>query len=368
MSSQEPDADGQHLFLKLDDYLARNEPAFAFDVDAGLERLKAATEFDVDAGFERLKAAVEDGALSPSAKAAPGRRMESGDPIKTARERTAEESAELAALVHRCGQSDQQAFEELRERTDSRIYDVVRQVVRNPWEADRVTEDVYSQILQNAAGFDSQNGSVVVWLMTLAQRVAEHWVRIETRRAREGRSPSHHDRLKDRLDLGFTGVGDEVRDRLIPEMIDFIRRMDMLFIATADEHGECDTSLRTGKPGFLYVIDDRTVAYPEYRSNDVLVTLDNIIENPHVGILLIDFVHDQIGLHINGTARAVDDMLMRRCVPELPPDRRGPRILRWIVVDVEEAYVHNRKHWPDLPPAHMTDRVVPAADWDSSGR
>ncbi|MFJ4656183.1 pyridoxamine 5'-phosphate oxidase family protein [Nocardia sp. NPDC088792] len=145
---------------------------------------------------------------------------------------------------------------------------------------------------------------------------------------------------------------DQVRDQLNEYMIDFIRRMDMAFIATADKHGECDTSFRAGQPGFLHVIDDRTVAYPEYRGNGVMASLGNILENPHVGILMVDFVQDLIGLHVNGTARIVDDSLMRRCVSDLPlAETRGRAPERWVVVDVEEAYIHCRKHIPHLIPA-----------------
>ncbi|QLY31196.1 pyridoxamine 5'-phosphate oxidase family protein [Nocardia huaxiensis] len=145
---------------------------------------------------------------------------------------------------------------------------------------------------------------------------------------------------------------DQVRNRLNEHMIDFIRRMDMAFIATSDKHGECDSSFRAGTPGFLHVVDDRTVAYPEYRGNGVMASLGNMLENPHIGILMIDFVRDLIGLHINGTARIVDDTLMRRCVPDLPTQHeRGRQPERWVVVDIEEAYIHCRKHIPHLVPA-----------------
>ncbi|WP_067531989.1 pyridoxamine 5'-phosphate oxidase family protein [Nocardia crassostreae] len=149
---------------------------------------------------------------------------------------------------------------------------------------------------------------------------------------------------------------DQVRNRLNTHMIDFIRRMDMAFIATSDKHGECDCSFRAGQPGFLHVIDEATVAYPEYRGNGVMASLGNVLENPHVGILMIDFVQDLIGLHINGTARIVDDRLMRRCVPGLPPNERGRVPERWVVVDIEEAYIHCRKHIPHLVPARREAR------------
>ncbi|WP_431966441.1 pyridoxamine 5'-phosphate oxidase family protein [Nocardia sp. bgisy134] len=151
---------------------------------------------------------------------------------------------------------------------------------------------------------------------------------------------------------------DQMRDRLNSTMIEFIGRMDMAFVATADKHGECDNSFRAGPPGFLHVIDERTVAYPEYRGNGVMASLGNILENPHVGILLIDFVRDLIGLHINGSARIVEDATLRRSVPELPENVKGRAAELWVVVDVEEAYIHCRKHIPHLVPAEREQR-----DW-----
>ncbi|MEV6274622.1 pyridoxamine 5'-phosphate oxidase family protein [Nocardia sp. NPDC051832] len=158
---------------------------------------------------------------------------------------------------------------------------------------------------------------------------------------------------QDRADRFYA---DQVLDRLNPVMIEFVARMDMAFLATADKHGECDTSFRAGPPGFLHVIDDRTIAYPEYRGNGVMASLGNILENPHVGILLIDFVRDLIGLHINGSARIVEDAALRRCVADLPPNLKGRVAEHWVVVDVEEAYIHCRKHIPHLAPAPREQR------------
>lgn len=145
---------------------------------------------------------------------------------------------------------------------------------------------------------------------------------------------------------------DQVLDHLNERMIEFIGRMDMAFIATADRHGDCDSSFRAGGPGFISVIDPRTVAYPEYRGNGVMASLGNISENPHVGILLVDFYRDLIGLHVNGSARIFDDDLLRTIVPDLPAEEnRGRRPERWVVVEVDEAYIHCRKHIPRMRPA-----------------
>ncbi|MBJ8346228.1 pyridoxamine 5'-phosphate oxidase family protein [Antrihabitans sp. YC2-6] len=148
---------------------------------------------------------------------------------------------------------------------------------------------------------------------------------------------------------------DQVLDRLNAAMIEFVREQDMAFIATSDSHGECDSSFRAGGPGFIHVIDERTVAYPEYRGNGVLASLGNMSENPHIGILLIDFVENLIGLHINGSARIIDDDVIRASVKDLPDEQvRGRKPERWVVVDIEEAYIHCRKHIPRMIPA---DRV-----------
>lgn len=141
---------------------------------------------------------------------------------------------------------------------------------------------------------------------------------------------------------------DQVLDHLNPAMREFVERQEMAFIATADAGGECDSSFRAGPPGFMRVLDSHTVAYPEYRGNGVMASCGNILENRHIGILLVDFFSDLIGLHINGTAQLVGDEEMRRghAVPE--PDIPGRRPERWVVVSVTEAYIHCSKHLPRL--------------------
>ncbi len=132
-------------------------------------------------------------------------------------------------------------------------------------------------------------------------------------------------------------------------MIDFIARQEMVFIATADGGGECDCSFRAGPAGFVHVMDERTLAYPEYRGNGVMASLGNIAENGHIGMFFGDFFTHQIGLHVNGTASLVEDAQLRAVCPGLPqPDIPGRRARLWVRVGVEEAYIHCRKHLPRL--------------------
>lgn len=141
---------------------------------------------------------------------------------------------------------------------------------------------------------------------------------------------------------------DQVLDHLNPVMAAFVAKMEMAFISTADAGGECDSTLRAGPAGFIQVVDSRTVAYPEYRGNGVMASLGNIMENPNVGILMLDFTDDLIGLHVNGSARIAPR-------EEVPTEDR--KVERWVVVSIREAYIHCRKHIPRMVP------VVRTRDW-----
>ena len=140
--------------------------------------------------------------------------------------------------------------------------------------------------------------------------------------------------------------------RLTPRMMEFIARMEMAFIATSDADGECDCSFRAGTPGFLQVLDEHTIAYPEFRGNGVMASLGNILENPHIGIFMVDFTRDLIGLHVNGDAEIVTPEYMRELDPDLPGPATNPgrRPVQWVLVRVTEAYIHCSKHIPKLVP------------------
>ncbi len=145
----------------------------------------------------------------------------------------------------------------------------------------------------------------------------------------------------------------QVLGYLNPLMQAFVTKQEMMFVGTADRHGEADTSFRAGLAGFIRVLDEKTLAYPEYRGNGVMSSLGNIAENPHVGLLFVDFA-DKIGLHVNGRARIVENDEFLRVVSASEPVRegippatgRGPE--RWVVVSVLEAYIHCSKHIPRM--------------------
>ncbi|MBP0458566.1 pyridoxamine 5'-phosphate oxidase family protein [Streptomyces montanisoli] len=166
-------------------------------------------------------------------------------------------------------------------------------------------------------------------------------------------SPSLGERLLQR-ELGTTERATAFYDRqvhaqLTPAMARFIARQSMVFLSTADAAGRCDTSFRAGPPGFVEVLDDHTVAYPEYRGNGVMASAGNVTENPHIGLLFMDFTQDHIGLHVNGTAHLRADSDQRALYPGIaPPQAAGRAPMMWLHITVHEAYVHCSRHIPHL--------------------
>jgi predicted pyridoxine 5'-phosphate oxidase superfamily flavin-nucleotide-binding protein len=146
----------------------------------------------------------------------------------------------------------------------------------------------------------------------------------------------------------------QVLDSLNPEMTVFIAQQRMVFVASSDASGSADCSPRFGPAGFVRVLRDRSLCWPEYRGNGVLATLANIKDDPHVALLFVDFERAKIGLHVNGRAwlRSNDYMVAYPySIPEVEADTEaggGRHPVCWVLMDVEEAYIHCSKHIPRM--------------------
>jgi predicted pyridoxine 5'-phosphate oxidase superfamily flavin-nucleotide-binding protein len=118
--------------------------------------------------------------------------------------------------------------------------------------------------------------------------------------------------LQDRFDT--RRLADRLEDRFLSEAVispsdrSFIERMDMFFLATADAEGLPQCSYKGGAPGFVRVLDEHTIAFPNYDGNGMYLSAGNLSLNPHVGLLFIDFVAARPSrLRLNGVASIVPD-------------------------------------------------------------
>jgi uncharacterized protein len=115
-------------------------------------------------------------------------------------------------------------------------------------------------------------------------------------------------RLQDRFDT--RRIADRLEEKTVRETIDegdraFIEARDMFFISTADEQGRPQCSYKGGDPGFVRVLDEHTIAFPNYDGNGMYLTAGNMLVNPHVGLLFIDF-EGRKRMRLNGVA-SVDE-------------------------------------------------------------
>ena len=85
-----------------------------------------------------------------------------------------------------------------------------------------------------------------------------------------------------------------------------IERADTFFVASYHPEGGADVSHRGGFPGFVQILDEGTIAWPDYNGNGMFNTLGNIIENPGCGLLFLDFETGGI-LQLSGSAAVIRD-------------------------------------------------------------
>lgn len=103
-------------------------------------------------------------------------------------------------------------------------------------------------------------------------------------------------RLADRIEqrLFRTALTDEDRA--------FIERLDLFFLATVNSRGEPSCSYKGGDPGFVRVLDSRTLAFPCYDGNGMFLSMGNVAATGSVGMLFIDLTSPK-RLRVNGSAR-----------------------------------------------------------------
>jgi predicted pyridoxine 5'-phosphate oxidase superfamily flavin-nucleotide-binding protein len=159
------------------------------------------------------------------------------------------------------------------------------------------------------------------------------------------------DRLKDRV---TETIGDEAKA--------IIEEARMFFLATCDDRGLPTCSYKGGDPGFVRVVDDRTLAFPNYDGNGKYQSMGNLLRNPNVGLLFVDFEGSQ-RLRIQGVARIEDD-------DELLAEYAEAQFI--VRVEVTEAYkncpryVHKYRFVEQSEYVPHLDRETPQPAWKSS--
>jgi hypothetical protein len=137
----------------------------------------------------------------------------------------------------------------------------------------------------------------------------------------------------------------------------FIERCGMLFLATVDAEGSPDCSYKGGMPGFTRVLDERTLAFPDYDGNGMFRSLGNILLRPPVALLFIDFEHPN-RMRVHGTATVSHDdplltlypgaqLIVRVAVTRIFPN--CPRYIHPMQLVNHSVYAPRQGHAPPEP-------------------
>ncbi len=109
-----------------------------------------------------------------------------------------------------------------------------------------------------------------------------------------------------RAAYGRMEEGGSWESRITPDLAEFIAAQRSLFFATANLEGQPYMQHRGGPPGFLHVLDERTLAFADFAGNRQCITLGNLADNPNAQLFLIDYATRR-RIKIWGEARVVED-------------------------------------------------------------
>ena len=168
--------------------------------------------------------------------------------------------------------------------------------------------------------------------------------------------------LQDRFDT--RRLADRIEEVLLHDRFDandraFVESRDMFFLATADEQGHPQVSYKGGDVGFVKVVDDATLAFPNYNGNGMYLSMGNIAANQHVGMLFIDFERRH-RMRVNGEASIhLEDPL----VAAWPEAQFVVRVRAREIFPNCPRYIHRMQKVETSAFVPREDCVTPVPEW-----
>lgn len=127
---------------------------------------------------------------------------------------------------------------------------------------------------------------------------------------------------------------DKVYDHVDHHIHRFIAHSSFITIASAHSDGTADCSPRGDYPGFVKVLDEKTLAIPDRVGNNRLDTFENLATDPRLGLLFFVAGHRET-LRVNGEAYLSEDPDV---LARLEAEGKSPKVA--IIVEVEEVFMH----------------------------
>jgi predicted pyridoxine 5'-phosphate oxidase superfamily flavin-nucleotide-binding protein len=146
------------------------------------------------------------------------------------------------------------------------------------------------------------------------------------------------------------------RTTVSPDLADYLADLDMFYLGTASTAGQPYIQYRGGPPGFLKVLDDKTLGFADFGGNRQYITLGNLSENPKAFLFLMDYANSR-RVKVWGTARVVEGdaaLLEKLRDPEYPAE-----VERAILFTIEAWDVNCPQH---IHPRFSARQIAPAIE------
>jgi predicted pyridoxine 5'-phosphate oxidase superfamily flavin-nucleotide-binding protein len=138
------------------------------------------------------------------------------------------------------------------------------------------------------------------------------------------------------------------KTEITPDLAGYVAAQRSFFLATANANGQPYIQHRGGPPGFLKVIDRKTLAFADYKGNKQFISQGNLTDNPKAFIFLIDYVN-RTRVKIWGSAKVVEDQ--PELLDELMPSRDEYR------ARPEQVLIFTVEAWDLNCPQHIPQRI-----------
>jgi hypothetical protein len=136
---------------------------------------------------------------------------------------------------------------------------------------------------------------------------------------------------------------------ITPDLAEFVAAQTSVFLGTTNADGQPYIQHRGGPPGFLRVLDAKTIAFADFRGNRQYISYGNLSENPKAFLFLIDYAHRQ-RIKVWGEARVVENDA--ELIQSLMPVGYKAR--------AEQAIVLTVSAWDGNCPQHIPQRFEAA--------
>jgi hypothetical protein len=132
----------------------------------------------------------------------------------------------------------------------------------------------------------------------------------------------------------FDDAGAPAAERLGPAEREFIAARDSFYLATVSETGWPYVQHRGGPPGFLKILDARTLGFADYRGNRQYISVGNLTRDDRVSLILIDYPNRR-RLKVVGRSRLVDPRSDPELIARLRDEDYSARVERAMVIDIQ---------------------------------